>query len=74
MLMGDALVVKLPAGRVAELIASGVGGPFGTGQRRPMNEWVTIPDTHGAQWEGLAREAFDFVARAAGSADPGARG
>lgn len=59
MLAGDALVVKLPAGRVAELVAAGEGGPFDAGNRTPMREWLTVaPD---ADWSSLAREALAYV-------------
>jgi hypothetical protein len=59
MLTHGALVVKLPAPRVAELIANGGGGPFTVGKDRPMREWLTVsPD---ADWSGLAREAYAFV-------------
>ncbi len=55
---GD-LVVKLPAARVAELIAAGAGGPFDTGRGRPMRQWLAVsPD---ADWPALAREALAFV-------------
>jgi hypothetical protein len=59
MLAHGALVVKLPAPRVAELIAGGAGGPFTAGKDSPMREWLTVgPD---ADWEALAREALAFV-------------
>lgn len=59
MLMDDALVVKLPAARVAELINSGAGEPFGAGKGRPMREWVALGAD--ADWSAIAREALAFV-------------
>ncbi len=58
----DYLVLKLPAGRVDELIASGVGARFESGRGRPMKEWVTVPVVHGDEWQRLAVEAHAFVA------------
>jgi hypothetical protein len=53
------LVVKLPAQRVAALVAEGVCGPFRKGADRPMREWATVVDP--AQDLPLAREALRFV-------------
>jgi hypothetical protein len=58
-LRGDQLLLKLPAARVASLIASGQGAPFDANKGKPMKEWV-LAET-GADWEALAREAADFV-------------
>jgi hypothetical protein len=52
-------VVKLPAGRVAELIASGAGQPYDAGKGRPMREWLALSPN--ADWQPLATEALTFV-------------
>lgn len=39
---GDDLIVKLPASRVAELVATGRGSPCETRPGHPMREWVQI--------------------------------
>lgn len=61
MLVNGALAVKLPATRVAELIAGGEGQPFGTTESRPMKEWVSLAADDSGTWPGLAQEAYDFV-------------
>ena len=57
----DALVVKLPADRVAELIAGGAGEPCSPRRGRPMREWVTIPAPDEATCLRYLREARDFL-------------
>ena len=54
------LVVKLPAGRVAELSAGEGAAPFEMGTRR-MREWVTVAPDAGHDWPALGREALGFV-------------
>jgi len=59
----DRLIVKLPAGRVEELIAQGEGAhwnPRSSG--RALREWFVLRSSSGLAWSGLAREAMEFVA------------
>jgi TfoX N-terminal domain len=62
-LPADALVVKLPRDRVAELITDGTGEPF-TPNGRVFREWVRIPEPDPAVWEQLLAEARHFAAPA----------
>ena len=55
------LVLKLPRQRVADLIASGDGGPFDAGKGRPMKEWVSLDPARQDSWLELAAEAMEFV-------------
>jgi hypothetical protein len=58
-LRGEVLLMKLPAARVAELIASGDGAPFDANKGKPMKEWVLAKMS--ADWMALAEEAAAFV-------------
>ena len=62
MLVNDRLVVKLPAGRVVELITSGDGLRFDAGKGKPMKEWVSLTVDDAACRE-LVAEAMAFVGR-----------
>lgn len=56
------LVVKLPAGRVDELVGGGAGRPFDAGKGRPMREWVRLQPGDEDACAGYMEEARDFVA------------
>lgn len=51
-----ALLVKLPAARVSQLIASGDGQPFAPAGR-VFREWVAVPRPDRRRWRGLLAEA-----------------
>ena len=57
---GDRMLAKLPADRVAAIIAAGHGLPFDANKGKPLKEWVivTAPDL---DWIALARESARFV-------------
>jgi hypothetical protein len=58
-LRGEDLLLKLPAERVAQLIAAGLGAPFDANKGKPMKEWVLAQMS--ADWEALSREAAEFA-------------
>ena len=55
------LVLKLPANRVNELVATGNAEHFDSGTGRPAKEWVAIDAVRGDEWPALAGEARTFV-------------
>jgi len=57
----DEFVVKLPRGRVDELIASGTGHRFDPGHGRLMKEWLAPRPSSSKNWMRLAEEAFTFA-------------
>jgi hypothetical protein len=65
MLVRGHLVLKLPAGRVAELAAAGQGVPFDANKGTPMREWLSLDAGSPADWLALAREALIFAGGAA---------
>ena len=54
------LIVKLPADRVIELIASGAGVPFAP-NGKVFREWVALPVPDHDEWAALLAEAQAFV-------------
>ncbi len=61
MLVRGELVLKLPRGRVEELVAQRHGAHFDAGKGKPMKEWFVVSPTSSKPWAPLAQEAFDFV-------------
>jgi hypothetical protein len=61
---GSGLVVKLPKARVAQLVESGVGRPFGPAGK-VFGEWVAVPEVDEERWAELLREGVGFVGKAA---------
>jgi hypothetical protein len=55
------LVVKLPAARVSQLVASGEGTPFDAGKGRPMREWVCLRPADEGTLASYAAEASGLV-------------
>jgi hypothetical protein len=63
MLVGDALVVKLPSARVDQLVATGIAARFDAGKGRPLRQWARVPPGSNVDWEQLTNEAQAFVAQ-----------
>jgi hypothetical protein len=61
MLVRGRLVVKLPADRVAALVAAGHGGHFDANKGTPMREWFAANPESAITWSDLAAEALAFA-------------
>jgi hypothetical protein len=57
-----ALLVKLPAERVGQLIAAGDGQPFAPAGR-VFREWVAVPRPDRRRWRSLLAEARDYASQ-----------
>jgi hypothetical protein len=53
-------VVKIPRGRVDELVNQGIGERFAPGPGRIMKEWLAL-EGYPERWIDLAKEAYQFV-------------
>jgi hypothetical protein len=62
MLVGGALVLKLPRHRVEGLVTAGTGLPFAAANGTPMREWVALDHGTPESDLALAEEAMRFVA------------
>jgi hypothetical protein len=58
MLVRGSLVLKLPAGRVDELVEAGEGVRFDANKGTPMKEWLALDPESALPWAPLAREAL----------------
>lgn len=56
----EAMVVKLPRERVAELVESGIGDPFAP-NGRVFREWVSLAQPDREAWREILSEALDFA-------------
>ena len=63
----EALLVKLPAGRVTALIAAGDAQPFAPAGR-VFREWAALPQPDRRRWARLLNEARRFAATASDEA------
>lgn len=54
------LVLKLPRGRVEELVGDGQGTRFDANKGTPMKEWFALDPDSDLAWSPLAREALAF--------------
>jgi hypothetical protein len=61
MVVGGAVVLKLPRHRVEGLVAAGTGLPFVAANGTPMREWVALDHGTPESDLALAEEALAFV-------------
>jgi hypothetical protein len=66
-----ALVLKLPADRVDELIRAGAGAHFDANKGTPMREWLSVDPGSAQPWLPLATEALGFARSARRQGAPG---
>jgi hypothetical protein len=63
MVVKGRLVVKLPAGRVEDLVEAGAGERFDPGHGRIQKEWLSVFSDDPEQWHALAVESEAYVAK-----------
>ena len=63
MLANGCLVVKLPRGRVDELVAAGEGVRFDANKGTPMKEWFVLGAESPRSWSELTGEALAYARR-----------
>jgi hypothetical protein len=73
MFVRGSLVLKLPAGRVDELVAAGHGRRFDANKGTPMREWCSLDPESGLPWLPLAAEALAFARADRGRRAEGSR-
>jgi hypothetical protein len=61
------LVLKLPEGRVDEMIAAGHGVRFDANKGTPMREWLSLDPASEQPWFPLATEALSYARSGPGS-------
>jgi hypothetical protein len=61
MVVGGALVLKLPRHRIEGLVTAGSGLPFAAANGTPMKEWVALDHGTPESDLALAEEALAFV-------------
>jgi hypothetical protein len=57
----DALVVKIPAAQVRQLVAAGAAEPFDPGHGRPGKTWAAVYPSASDRWPELALAARAFA-------------
>lgn len=61
MVVRGALVLKLPAARVDELVEAEEGIRFDANKGTPMKEWLSLDPGSELEWPPLATEALEFA-------------
>ncbi|HEX7996199.1 MAG TPA: hypothetical protein VF506_19945 [Streptosporangiaceae bacterium] len=61
------LVLKLPEGRIDEMIAAGHGVRFDANKGTPMREWLSLDPASEQPWCPLATEALSYARSGPGS-------
>jgi hypothetical protein len=56
-----ALILKLPAERVAQLIKEGHGSGWHPGTGKPLKEYISLPAAEQRRWLALAKESREFM-------------